>query len=49
MLRQFVAQEAKWLSAETLILIITKPETVPSFTHIHELISTFTFLLPLES
>lgn len=44
MLKHFIAQEVKWLSTETLIFIITKPVTVPSFSGIHDPISTFTFL-----
>lgn len=43
MLKHFIAQEAKWLSTEILILKITKPETVPSLPHVHEMIINFTF------
>lgn len=48
LLKEFVAQEVKCLSAETVILITTKPKMVQSFPHIHEMVSAFTFLFTFE-
>lgn len=47
--KEFVAQEAKWFSTETVIFITTKPNMMPSFPYCHEMISAFTFHLRVLS